>query len=129
MRVTDAVAILDAGGVIVAWNTCAEHLFGWKRDEAVGKTLSPVLGLTGNSANRKEDAGAQQFEFHSLVDHRVDLDVHDKDGNPLSIETSVTRFELQGQVCYCACMRNSIDCKANEEVLFMLFPNAANTTE
>ncbi|MGY8663795.1 ATP-binding protein [Bradyrhizobium sp. UFLA05-109] len=39
----DAVVVLDANRVITYWNHGAETLFGWKRDEAVGKFVQILL--------------------------------------------------------------------------------------
>jgi PAS domain S-box-containing protein len=39
----DAVLALDANRVITYWNRGAENLFGWKRDEAVGKLAHLLL--------------------------------------------------------------------------------------
>jgi PAS domain S-box-containing protein len=39
----DAVLVLDANRVITYWNRGAERLFGWTRDEAVGKVVNKLL--------------------------------------------------------------------------------------
>ncbi|MDI3561899.1 PAS domain S-box protein [Bradyrhizobium sp. Arg816] len=39
----DAVLVLDASRVIIYWNRGAENLFGWTRDEAVGKVVHLLL--------------------------------------------------------------------------------------
>ncbi len=39
----DAVIVIDEGGVITEWNHQAEHIFGWNRDEVLGKLLSDKI--------------------------------------------------------------------------------------
>jgi PAS domain-containing protein len=39
----DAVVVADRAGRIIRWNPRAEQLFGWSRDEAVGKTLADTI--------------------------------------------------------------------------------------
>jgi len=39
----DAVIAIDGAGVITGWNPQAEQTFGWRRDEAIGHTLSELV--------------------------------------------------------------------------------------
>jgi PAS domain-containing protein len=39
----DAHIVMDAKGVITEWNAPAEAMFGWRRDEVVGKLLADTL--------------------------------------------------------------------------------------
>ncbi len=39
----DAIMVLDLSGTIAYWNQGAERLYGWPRDEALGKTMSGLL--------------------------------------------------------------------------------------
>ncbi|MCC8963868.1 PAS domain S-box protein [Bradyrhizobium sp. Pear76] len=39
----DAILVLDVNRVITYWNRGAENLFGWKRDEAIGKVAHLLL--------------------------------------------------------------------------------------
>ena len=39
----DAFVAMDADGMVPAWNTRAEHTFGWRREEAIGQRLSHLV--------------------------------------------------------------------------------------
>jgi PAS domain S-box-containing protein len=39
----DAVIALDAAGRVRAWNRHAERVFGWRRDEVIGRTLAEAV--------------------------------------------------------------------------------------
>ncbi|HEY1366562.1 MAG TPA: ATP-binding protein [Gaiellaceae bacterium] len=39
----EAYASFDEGGTIVEWNRAAEQLFGWSREEAVGRTVADTV--------------------------------------------------------------------------------------
>ncbi|HTH78747.1 MAG TPA: PAS domain S-box protein [Ramlibacter sp.] len=39
----DAVITIDEGNLIVDWNNAAERIFGWKRDEALGRDLADLI--------------------------------------------------------------------------------------
>src|SRR5690606_20082790 len=38
-----AVVVMDAAGMIIDWNTCAETMFGWTHEEALGQELAAIL--------------------------------------------------------------------------------------
>jgi len=40
---TDAILVRDLENKILFWNRGAEHLYGWKEDEAKGKNASELL--------------------------------------------------------------------------------------
>jgi PAS domain S-box-containing protein len=42
----DPILVRDMNHVILYWNSGAERLYGWKREDAVGKFASAVLGTT-----------------------------------------------------------------------------------
>ena len=42
---TDAIVAFDSGGRVLFWNTAAERLFGYMRDETVGAPFGEVTGL------------------------------------------------------------------------------------
>src|SRR5260370_9343652 len=42
-KALDAVVMMDADGLITSWNPQAERIFGWSRDEAVGRPMSETI--------------------------------------------------------------------------------------
>src|SRR4051812_34903625 len=44
----DAVIATDRGGTIVGWNRAAETLFGWSRDEVLGRSVCDLVVLPGD---------------------------------------------------------------------------------
>jgi PAS domain S-box-containing protein len=55
----DAVITIDERSSIIDWNKAAERMFGWKRDEAIGQTLTELIVPP---AHRKHhDAGIERF--------------------------------------------------------------------
>ena len=39
----DAIVSIDDASVILDWNPTAERIFGWRRDEAVGRVLTTLI--------------------------------------------------------------------------------------
>jgi signal transduction histidine kinase len=52
--IPDAVIVLDAAGRVTGWNAGAAALYGWTREEAMGRPLS---GLPGDGTLRRTRAG------------------------------------------------------------------------
>lgn len=83
---------LDAGGVIVDWNSAAGRVFGWSAAEMVGRDLGPLLAepaqagsvfaalVAGRpparSHNRRRDGSGVMCHWHAVVlrDERGELD-------------------------------------------------------
>ena len=39
----DAVVVVDSHATVTRWNPEAEQLFGWKKEEAIGRTLNEII--------------------------------------------------------------------------------------
>jgi PAS domain S-box-containing protein len=39
----DGIIVVDAGGAIVFWNKAAERIFGYREDEALGRSLDLII--------------------------------------------------------------------------------------
>lgn len=65
---TEAVMVRDMDGVLQFWNAGAEALYGWQRDEVLGKKIHDVLGtrlaMDGSSALDAESVLAQSGQWH-----------------------------------------------------------------
>jgi len=46
----DAVIATDVSGTIVYWNDVAEHLYGWRSDEVLGRDVVDVMPTMSSSA-------------------------------------------------------------------------------
>jgi PAS domain S-box-containing protein len=67
----DAVVAMDAEGRIQGWNRQAEAIFGWTRDEAIGRSLAQTIIPPGHRA--AHSAGLARFlatEGRSEPTHR-----------------------------------------------------------
>lgn len=79
---TEAIIVRDLNGVIRYWNSGAESLYGWKRDEVCGRDLHELLQTTFPTSR-------EETELH-LQSHRSwdgNLSVHTRDGRDLIVAT------------------------------------------
>jgi PAS domain S-box-containing protein len=89
---------MDLGGRITDWNTQAEAVFGWKREEVLGRTVSQVL-LPAAEAGALElalqdflDTGNTQ-----LVNRPLERRMVDRQGREFDVELRIGLVRTQGQ--------------------------------
>jgi PAS domain S-box-containing protein len=87
----DAFVGMDARGNIVIWNAQAEKVFGWTREEAVGRELSKtIIPVAYREAH---DKGMRHFLATGeapVVNRRLELRGLHRDGREFPIEISIT---------------------------------------
>lgn len=86
----DAFVGIDQRSRITEWNRQAEVVFGWRRDEVLGRSMAEVLIPPHQRA--MHDAGFARFVKTgqgAVVNQRIELMALRRDGDPLPIELSV----------------------------------------
>ncbi len=93
----DAVVVADAEGAISLWNAAAEHLFGFTKSEALGKSLDLIIP---ERLRPRHWAGYDLVMTTGVTKYGHDLlrvpAVH-KDGHTLSIAFTVGLLSGPGQ--------------------------------
>ena len=114
-HINDAVIASDQNRVITAWNPAAEHIYGWKVEEVVGKTGEDVLKTEFFSTNRTE--ALQQLQATGAFS--AEITQMQKNGSRVHIETrTVALFDGSGQVTgYVSVNRDISGRKQSEEEL------------
>jgi PAS domain S-box-containing protein len=93
----DAVLSIDERGNVTEWNAQAEQMFGWKRDEAVGRTLSEML--IPQQYRNAHDEGLQHFLNTGegpLLNRRIEISAVHRDGNEFPVEVSIAPYQIDG---------------------------------
>jgi PAS domain S-box-containing protein len=86
-----AAIALDESSFVVGWNAAAEHAFGWRRDEIVGRLLSTTL-----IPARHQEAHERGFQRYlqggegRVIGSVVELTAMHRDGRELPIELSIS---------------------------------------
>ena len=97
-RALDAFIGIDATGVITDWNTQAEQMFGWPRQEAIGQHLSATI------------LPAQYVEAHAqglrhflatgegqILNTRIEITACHRDGHELAVELAILPASVRGE--------------------------------
>jgi PAS domain S-box-containing protein len=78
----DAIITLDAQHRIVEWNAGAERLFGYSRDEVIGRDLDPLITTAATQALAQDFT---QRVMHGEVLAPSEVTRHRKDGSPVEV--------------------------------------------
>src|SRR5687767_2829952 len=87
----EAFVAMGVDGRVVAWNRAAEHLFGWTRDEVVGRELAEVIVPDRlREAHRGGLARFLETGEGPVLESRVELPALHKDGRELEVEITIS---------------------------------------
>ena len=90
---------MDANGIITEWNVQAEQIFGWSRQEAIGRRLSDTI----IPAQQREahERGLRHFLAAgegSIMNRRIEIIGRHRDGREVPIELAISPALGQGGV-------------------------------
>ena len=106
----DPIFIWDFSGTILEWNLGSEKLYGYSREEAVGKKKDQLLGtiLPGGSYTELRVKLLDDGHWNGELKHKT------KDGRELTIESRIVLETIEGQQLALESTRDITDRKAWE---------------
>ncbi len=114
----DAVVQMDAAGIITRWNTRAEEIFGWTREEAIGRmlhdTIAPPQYREAHIRGMKHFLVSGEGPF---LNKRIEIFALHRDGHEFPIELSITPLKMAGQYEFSSFIRDITERKQAEEQL------------
>ena len=113
----DAIVSADEQGIITGWDGRAEAIFGWTREEAVGRSLAETM-----IPERFYDAHARAYRRVATSDQTqvqwpLELVGRRKDGSELPVEVVVSHARLDGHLQFSAFIRDITDRRRAEDAL------------
>ncbi|CAH0262134.1 Signal transduction histidine-protein kinase BarA [Massilia sp. Bi118] len=116
----DAVVRMDRQGRIVGWNTQAERIFGWSRDEVLGLDLDQcIVPERHRAAHRNGLARFERSGVGGVLDTRIETYALRRDGTEFPIELAITRVQLADSEDYefCSFLRDISERREREQSL------------
>jgi PAS domain S-box-containing protein len=114
----DAVIAMDVDDVITYWNPRAEAIFGWGRDEALGKRVADlIVPERHREAHRR---GLKHFMATGegpVLGRRIELQGLRRDGTEFPIELSITAIKERETYSFSAFVADISDRKRAEAEL------------
>jgi PAS domain S-box-containing protein len=114
----DAVVVMDAEGVITSWNPRAEAIFGWSREEAIGKNAAALIVPPRYRAEHL--VGLERFRRTGegrMVGRRSELTALRRDGTEFPVELSIAALRQDGDFVFSAFIADITERKGAEEAL------------
>ncbi|MBI3901987.1 MAG: EAL domain-containing protein [Nitrosomonadales bacterium] len=114
----DAVVQMDSDGRISGWNNRAETIFGWQREQAIGRLLHETI--IPPQHRQAHIMGMKHFleSGHGpVLNSRFEITALHKDGHEFPIELSITQFKVANQNLFTSFIRDITERKLAEEEL------------
>ena len=112
----DAIVMMDPGGAISYWNPKSEEVFGYYRDEVIGKNLHDLLAPK-RYLELYESAlsGFARTGEGNFVGKTIELSAIRKDGEEISVDLSLSVVWLNGKPFAVGIARDASERKKAEE--------------
>ena len=112
-----AVVVMDAGGKVTGWNPRAETLFGWSREEVMGRDLADILlPERYRERHRKGLAHYLATGEGSVLNRMLELTAMRRDGTEMPVELSISPIRSGGSISFCGFITDISERKRMEEV-------------
>jgi len=114
----DAFLSIDEGGHITEWNVQAEAMFGWRRQEALGRRLADLLIPARYRAEHEH--GLNDFltnEVGPWLNQRIEVSALRRDGDEFPVEVSIAPYRIGNSWAFNGFIRDISDRKLAEAKL------------
>ncbi len=114
----DGVITIDAAGIVTEWNAQVTAIFGWTREEAMGKLLSDTI-----IPERDREAHAQGIREYlktgvgPVLNRRIEIAARHKEGHEFPVELAVSPARIGEAYIFSAFVRDITDRRRAERRL------------
>jgi PAS domain S-box-containing protein len=114
----DAIISIDSHQRILLFNQGAEKIFGYDKNEVIGKALDLLLPRRFAQAHRGHiEAFAKSPEISRTMGQRRELFGARKDGHEFPAEASISKLDLGGELIFTVILRDITERKRGAEAL------------
>jgi|GEM_PF-3762864 PAS domain S-box-containing protein len=112
----DAIVTIDSEGVINTWNQQAERMFGWKREEALGRHVVDLI--VPEEFREALTRGLRNFLLTGrgrLLNQRLEIYALNRDGETFPVELAVSHARTSEGDIFIAVIRDITERRRAEE--------------
>ena len=112
----DAIITIDSHGYVAEFNAAAERIFGWSREQALGREMAELIVPPSlREAHRTALVRAVEAGGGALLGRRLELTGMRADGAEFPIELTIMRLGLDEPPAFVGYVRDTTDRKRAEE--------------
>lgn len=114
----NAIVTIDTTGKITFWNNQAEIIFGWKKEEVIGRSLNDTIIPERHKEGHEE--GLNHYVKTGkgpVLNKQIELPAVNKSGLEFPVEISIIPLEQNGEVFFCSFMQDISERKKTETKL------------
>jgi PAS domain S-box-containing protein len=119
----DAIIELDRAGRVSDWNPQAEALFGYSREEAMGKEFMATFVSPGGEGEDARGAFPSPADWVSIINRRIERTCVHRNGHPFPAELSFISINSEEGTTFGVFVRDITDRKLREAELKSLNEN------
>src|SRR4029453_5385304 len=106
----DAFVQIDEQGLIRDWNAQAENIFGWPRDEVLGKNVFALIGQPDGQGPLRKALQSFLLSGSDVVRQpRRELRIRRRDGKEITVELSIAALRTRGGFVFNGFVRDLTD--------------------
>ncbi|KQW99395.1 PAS domain S-box protein [Flavobacterium sp. Root420] len=111
----NAIVTIDITGKITFWNTQAEIIFGWRKEEVLGKTLNQTI-----IPKRHKEGHSKGLQYYMdsgkgpILNRQIELPAVNSQGEEFPVEISIIALEQDGEAFFCSFMQDISERKKTE---------------
>ena len=114
----DAVIMIDDKGIITDWNSRAEKIFGWAKEEMLGQPMSDmIIPHQHREAHKKGLKHFLKTGKGNILDKQIEITALRKNGNEFPVELSISPIRMSDKFVFSAFVSDITDRKQAEDEL------------
>jgi diguanylate cyclase (GGDEF)-like protein/PAS domain S-box-containing protein len=119
----DGQITIDHRGRIVDFDPAAERIFGYRRKQAIGRSMAKLfLSNDGRSEGWDDVAGQLRREDTPILSNRLEITGRRADGNLFPVELTLIKTEASGRSLFAGFVRDISEQKRTEdEIAFLAY--------
>ena len=115
----DAVVQMNAAGRITGWSGQAANMFGWSREEAVGRELhSMIIPPQYREAHLQGMQHFQKTGEAPILNKRIEILALRRDGSEFYVELAISLVRWAGEYEFCAFISDITEKKASDALIW-----------
>src|SRR5262245_30460372 len=114
----DGVITIDSTGIVTDWNAQATAIFGWSREEVLGRALTETI--IPERDHQPHEHGLREFlrtGVGAVLNRRIEIVAQHKDGRELPVELAVSPAKIGDAYIFSAFIRDITDRRRAERRL------------